>query len=676
MNNTQSISFENAHVRVEQLAGKISVLKSDSKKEYFIDGKKVQEVFFASKKRLVILVGQKSFELHSEEDLELTASMESVEDYYFDECSESFFRRVKDGDWVDMQGYKIPSNFVLKGDVLISLNEKRSMKSMSFSNASFYTDSQSCFAQVNKLVFNRKLQRVKINESKVLSIGAESIHLGEEEYQQVYTGLEDSYFIGKNSNQVLMLGDLYIKKISSFLSYKSHEILSLKTNKEDISVDAKTGDVLTIDGAYLVLSNNLTIELNGQQHVHATCKGQQFIYNLELNEILTVATSTDEVCTSIDSSLHRLGEYSFYKLETASGQYMINKSTSEILKTKDGSFVRSIEPETRFTVNLAIAELDDGEVIVFADDFSYVLIDGERRINKIISGDLLLEVITEGKALIVDVRNGFKEVRTAYSGEDRIIARDIETHFMGNKRLMNVKVKTYGGKASRVVSLDSERLEKFTLPHDLSAFPDREVSSVFCNSVICEIDFESEIKIDGNVFYSAEFICFTGAVKKVLLSKSTGRPLHFEGYGHKMELAIGFKSDTIQNSYYIGEHRMIGVKTLDENLKVNELMFSLEIMTSEIPFLDSILPVIKRPHLLNTNAKWEYILFQLRSLKSEVEYLAIEKIPPHRILVKKGNNRISPKLVKSSSKILKTPEEVSYIMKMIFTDPGFLVEVG
>ena len=676
MNNAQSIYFENPLIRVDKKKNTYIISAKETGEIYLLDEMPVKEVFFASKRKLVILVGHSSIELHASDGVVLESSLEFIKDYYYDELSESFFRQDKDEAWVDLHGYKMPSNFVLKGDVLISLSEKVSKQSLSFVNGTFYCDTQGYLVQINKLVFNRKLERIKINESKVLSIGKESLRIAGEDYQQVFVGLEDAFFISKKNGSALNINGLHIKELVSLLSHRSREIITLATENELLSIDGLTGELLTKADSNLVIQDSAAIELTNQSFVHALLNNEQVVYNLDSKELLYVETPTKEICSRVEYGIQQLGSSSYCHLHTNQGRFTVDMSTSEILTTSDGEYIRALDEDSRFSENLVVATLDTGDFVLYAEDFSYVMLDGDRRINRIGSGELLLEVIAEGRELIADARKGITHLTTAYSGADQIIERSVNTHYLGNSRLMNVKVKTYGGKASRVVKLDSENLEKFTLPGDLRAFPDRKVTSVFSSAIVCEIDFESELEVDENIFYSAEFVTFTGAVNKVILAKSTGRPLHFEGLGHKMELAFDFRPETINRPYYLGENRMIGVKTVDENLKINELMFSMETMSSQIMFLDSYLPVIKRPHGLDKSAKWDYVLYQLRGLKSEVEFLVAENDPPYRILVHKAKNKMSPKFVKSSKKILKTPEEVNYIKKILMMDPGFLVEVS
>jgi hypothetical protein len=50
-------------------------------------------------------------------------------------------------------------------------------------------------------------------------------------------------------------------------------------------------------------------------------------------------------------------------------------------------------------------------------------------------------------------------------------------------------------------------------------------------------------------------------------------------------------------------------------------------------------------------------------------------VPPHRVLAEKLKGKPIPKIIKSKEKVLKTPEEISAILKFFLDDPGYLMEV-
>ena len=120
---------------------------------------------------------------------------------------------------------------------------------------------------------------------------------------------------------------------------------------------------------------------------------------------------------------------------------------------------------------------------------------------------------------------------------------------------------------------------------------------------------------------------------------------------------------------------MMGAVTLNENLRENEILFSYQIMSSWIPFYDTYLPIFKntvRPEEMND---WEYQLLEISQISNTKEYIAVEVSRPYRILATYKSNKYRPMIVKSKEKTLRSPEEISNVLKY-FTQPNSkLVEV-
>ena len=72
---------------------------------------------------------------------------------------------------------------------------------------------------------------------------------------------------------------------------------------------------------------------------------------------------------------------------------------------------------------------------------------------------------------------------------------------------------------------------------------------------------------------------------------------------------------------------------------------------------------------------WEYILFESREGTNEKEYVAVEKIPPYRVLVEKKAGVQQIKIIKGEEIKLRAPERVSRIKQLFYEDPGYLVEL-
>lgn len=94
---------------------------------------------------------------------------------------------------------------------------------------------------------------------------------------------------------------------------------------------------------------------------------------------------------------------------------------------------------------------------------------------------------------------------------------------------------------------------------------------------------------------------------------------------------------------------MVGVKTISEGLKENKLFFSIQKMTSWLPFYNSYLPIFKQVIEVGDNVSdtWDYHLFELREMSKDKEYIAVEKKAPFRILTDKKDIGFQPRIVKS-----------------------------
>ena len=138
-----------------------------------------------------------------------------------------------------------------------------------------------------------------------------------------------------------------------------------------------------------------------------------------------------------------------------------------------------------------------------------------------------------------------------------------------------------------------------------------------------------------------------------------------------MELVTSFDKITQNQSYYLGEHRLISAHTLTEDLKEKELLFSLTTLGNWLPFYDAYLPPFRRIVELQGGANWEYLLLELRGVASAVEYVAVEKQAPYRLLVETRRGKPIPKIVKSTEKVLKSPEEITAIRQFFLLDPRY-----
>jgi len=278
---------------------------------------------------------------------------------------------------------------------------------------------------------------------------------------------------------------------------------------------------------------------------------------------------------------------------------------------------------------------------------------------------------------MLDFRHGFDNVILAETEGDKIIETHGSTIQLGKKILQNVLVESPGGQVKRVVDINDKSILYFTLPKNLNEISYQNNLSVFAGSHISEIKFSDNRVIDGKPFISATFLCFTGKEYPIILDMETGNPLHIPGIGHRNEIATTWIDYTIRHSFYLGANRMIGVRTISEDLKENEILFSVQQLTSWLPFYDNYLPIFKQIVEVENNLKeeWAYRLLELAVVSKDKEYIVVEKNPPYRILVNKKSGGYKPKIIKSKNKTIKSPEDFNALIKFFYLDSGMLADV-
>jgi len=220
-------------------------------------------------------------------------------------------------------------------------------------------------------------------------------------------------------------------------------------------------------------------------------------------------------------------------------------------------------------------------------------------------------------------------------------------------------------------------LSSFTLPDQLGEISYQDMRSVFSANPICEIQFFDELHIEGKTFVNADFASFSGKEYPIILEKETGQPLHLPGVGHRNELATSWIDHTVINKFHLGDNRMVGVKTIGEDLKEGELLFSIQQVTSWLPFFENYLPVFKQVIEVDDDLveAWDYHLFELAEVTKDKEYVVVEKHPPYRILADKKSSGYQVKIVKSKNKTIQSPEELNAIKRFFKLGSSVLVEV-
>jgi len=498
--------------------------------------------------------------------------------------------------------------------------------------------------------------------------------------QEVKLGLEESAFIQEYTHEPYLFEDLTIITHSGSHQFGKKRIEVFRTKHTSFGVDGYTGEVLKYQNKPLNIEDEKYVKFKGSELIKVSDDRSAYYFDLNKNEAFQLAALANINLTQIDNKYIRDSQTKLFNVSSASDDFVIREEDGQIYYLDEGS----IKPEKVF---------DGGNLDKY---YGFALIDGQRKMfskthAKILKfGNDALEIAeifynandklvnaldTNGSALLLDIRFGFDKIQLAETENQKIVEKYGDKLGIGNKRLQHVYIETLGGKTRRVIDINKDKLDCFTLPTSLKQMNDQNISSVFAGNYICEIQLSNETRIDGKIFLEAEFETLTGKVNPVILEKETGKPIHLHGLGYRNELASSWISSTLKNRYYLGEHRMIGVKTLNENLKENQLLFSINELSSWLPFYNKYLPIFKKIIDVDDSLSdtWDYKLFELRESAKEKEYIAVEKKAPYRLLADKKSSEYHPRIVKSMVKSIDSPEKLTRLQRFFFADNGILV---
>ncbi len=603
-------------------------------------------------------------------------------DHYFDELSNGFYRQDALEHWYDIEGFKMQETVFLKDDVLTCLNTKKSKQSISFKNQPIYISANKQLIQVGKVVLDLELKVVKYFGEKITGLGNVNISFGENDVlQEVKLGLEAKAFINEFTHEPFVYGDDIIVRHEGGFQYGQTRVEIFHSNKNAYALQGSSNNFLSFNGKPLQIDVNKYVHFNNSELVQASDGNTNFFFDLIKNRPFQLPQNEDINITELDNKYVRIGTEKMFNVSGPRHRFVVSEKTGQVFSLDEGS----IEPE----------KLEDPEIL--KQYFGFATIDGQRKLfskkhGKVLhfgvnalevseiksstSEKLINAIDTNGNKLVLDLRSGFDDISLATTGGDKIFEVYGAALNIGNKTLHHVFVETLGGNTKRVIDINQKELPCFTLPKNLKQISDQEILSVFAGNFISGIE-EDKTVIDGKEFVSAYFESFSGKHFPVILEKASGQPIHLEGVGHRNELAMSWVEYSLSNTFYLGRNRMVGVRTLTEDLKETELLFSIQQLSSWLPFYDHYLPILKQVIEVKDamNASWNYHLFELKESAKEKEYIAVEKKAPHRILADKKTGSYHPRIVKGKNKSVRSPEELNTLQRFFYTDTGDLVEV-
>ena len=291
-------------------------------------------------------------------------------------------------------------------------------------------------------------------------------------------------------------------------------------------------------------------------------------------------------------------------------------------------------------------------------------------------GDRLMNATgTRGERLVLDTLHGMGHLTVARAGGSEVYEVIGAPFRLGAKVLQRVTLRRMGGPVPHVLVINEDALPLLTLPEDLLAYDDQDQASVFAGCPIVQLAEGGEIEVGEYRFVLGKFLSFIGSEESVLLNVANGRPLHLDGDGHRNELVTNLLPGALERDDHLGHHRMVRAQTLTEDHKKGEVMFSAADLRSWLPFYDGFLPIFRRAIPFSTDgADTHFVLYELRESGPTSEYIAVEKYPPHRVLVQELDGRYIPNIITNRDRALPNPEEMT-ALRSFLTRAGKLVEV-
>ena len=648
---------------------------------HMVDGQVVTQVQ-ATKNGKMFLFSTKDKNYLVNSQNQIVEDSSSWHDSFFEELSNSFYRQDQQGNWYDIEGFRMQENVFLKEDVLCSLYTKKSKRSISFKDCDIYISENKQLIQVGKLVLNLDLDVVKYFGEKITGLGAANISFeGKDVVQEVRLGLEETAFINEFTFEPFLFGNIKIRKHLASYQFGKKRVELFQTENKTYGVEGASNNFLSFNDKALQIEADKYVNFKDAELIKAHDGKKSFYFDLNKNEPFDLPSLENKNLSEIDPKYIRINKGKYFNVTTSTGQFVLSEEAGNVFMLDDGAIKpQKIENALGLEKYYGFASID-GERKLFSKKDAKILKFGADELEvaeMIYSGSekFINAIDSNGNKLVLDLRLGFDEISLAEANGTKISEVYGEPMPIGNKTLQNVYVETYGGTVRRVININEKLLSFFTLPSSLKQISDQEAQSVFANSFLCEINFFEEMILEGITFINAEFESFTGKVYPIILEKESGNPVHLQGTGHRNELATKWVDRTIKNRFFLGKHRMLGVKTISEDQKEYELLFSVQLLTSWLPFYDNYLPIFKQVVSVDEQSdSWDYHLFELREVSKDKEYIAVEKDFPFRLLANRKAGEYQPRIVKGKKKAIKSPDELSNLQRIFYADTGILIEV-
>ncbi|MEM1124314.1 MAG: hypothetical protein AAGJ18_28000, partial [Bacteroidota bacterium] len=566
--------------------------------------------------------------------------------------------------------------------ILVSLLSKKSRKSLAFKGAVLLISPNLELIQVGKVVLDKNLTPITLFGEKITGLGRKNIAFGSGVIiQEVMTGFKTSTFVNEQTKRPFLINDEPIIKHLKTVQKNNTRYEVFRTVQNDYTINAQTGKVLQCDGELVKIDFATYVKMEQFELVKCTDKRGTRYMDLGTQSAFALQEVSNATITFIDSEILTLGGDQLRSMASTNDRFVYNETHKVIFTLNDGTIrPNAVSEPSAFSDHLGIAEVNGESKYFHKKTRQIIRLDAEGiEIAQILTTQnlkLLAALSTKGEKIVLDVRKGFDHLQRAYADGQAVAEVHEYPRNVGRKMLQNARLNTLGGTEKRVIDLNTEELTIFKLPHNLMADPAGIAPSLYRDNPVIELDFLRPIKIMGESFLKGTFLPYHDAPKSVLIMEHNNRPLHLEGHGHKNQLVTAFLSNTTKEKYYIGENRMIGAKTLNEEGEESNILFSFQKKSTWIPFNDSALPVTQQVVKVSTPGEWDYLLFEVKDVDNTLKFMVVEKEKPHRILVEKVKGREVPKLLDKKTVLpLRLPKELSNFTKFFVNDPGYLKEV-
>ena len=648
---------------------------------YTIDGAEILFALVPSGHELLVLETKDKVYYRDSHNKELEGS-EKWKDYYYEPINQQFYRKDKAGNWYNLEGNKMDKPVFLQDNVLVSLMGKVSMRSLVFRKEELVCSPNFELVQIGKLVYDKHLQLINYLGERITEIGKCNVQFSAgDNLQEVRIGVNKVGFINEQTQEVCQIHGNEIKEYAGKVElFDKHNFKVFKSDEKVFFLEDSSTSVFCIDDIPASLIPDSYMKFGTFELVGVKDPSNDYFVDINTKQIFRIPEIENDLIQEVENDPVIIGTDSVYNIKTnkRSITYCLNDNC--IFSIENASVIpERIEVVAGFESYYFIAVVKGVRKLCYAKNRSIIKL-GEQNLEiSMIEGEnnqLLLNVVgVNGEHFVMDGRNGYDKVSLAICDGKRIVKVKDDTVKISNLVLQKVELLNIGGSEDAIINLNVQDLELFRLPQDMFAYPEQEELSIFSGNIVKDVDFTEHIEIGEHGFYQATFLNYLGQKSPVMISSDTGRPLQLLGKGHRLELVKNFDEATIQTAYYLGINRMVGSFTLSEDVKERELLFSVDSMSSWIPFYDTHLPIFGKIIEISGLEDWEYILFESREGTNEKEYVAVEKIPPYRVLVEKKSGKQQVKIIKGEEIKLKAPERVSRIKQLFYEDPGYLVEL-